>query len=262
VPEDVDRGNQAIWRSMLMGTNAFTRFGRPAFSRLPSPPRCELCASPFKGPFAPLLRATGRAPFPKNPRYCTLCIGRLMRNKGGAEVELTSLFADVRGSTQLAEKLGATGIHDVMDRFYSEGVEALIRGDALIERFMGDQIVGYFVPGYAGREHAKRALESGLDVLRLTGNAGTVVPWLPVGVGVHTGTAFMGTVGRAGGLLELTALGEDVNIAARLASEAAAGELVCSEVAFRAAGLDLVSEQRSLTLKGVSEPVPVRVVRA
>jgi len=185
-----------------------------------------------------------------------------MRNKGGAEVELTSLFADVRGSTPLAEKLGATGIHDVMDRFYSEGVDALVRGGALIERFMGDQIVGYFVPGYAGREHAKRALESGLDVLRLTGNAATAVPWLPVGVGVHTGTAFMGTVGRPGGLLELTALGEDVNIAARLASEAATGELVCSEVAFRAAGLDLVSEPRSLTLKGVSEPISVRVVRA
>ena len=94
MPEDVDRGNQAAWRSMLLGTNSFTRFGRSAFSRLPSPPRCEFCASPFKGPFAPLLRAAGRAPFPKNPRYCTLCIGRLMRNKGGAEVELTSLFAD------------------------------------------------------------------------------------------------------------------------------------------------------------------------
>jgi adenylate cyclase len=262
MPEDVDKGNESTWRSMLLGTNSFIRYGHTAFSRLPRSPRCELCAAPFRGPFAPLMRALGRAPFAKNPRYCNLCIGHLMRNKGGAEVELTALFADVRGSTPLAEKLGAAGIHDVMDRFYSEGVDALVRGGAIIERFMGDQIVGYFVPGYAGRDHAKRALETGLDVLRVTGNVARAEPWLPVGVGVNTGTAFVGTVGRAGGLLELTALGEDVNVAARLASEAAAGEIVCSEATFRAAKIDLASERRVVTLKGVSEPVPVRIVRA
>jgi adenylate cyclase len=185
-----------------------------------------------------------------------------MKHKGGAEVELTALFADVRGSTPMAERLGAPGIHDVMDHFYSEGVDALIQGGALIERFMGDQIVGYFVPGYAGHDHAKRALETGLEVLRVTGNVGGDAGWLPVGVGVHTGTAFIGTVGRPGGLIELTALGEDVNVAARLASEAGAGEIVCSETTFRDAGLELASERRVVTLKGVSEPVSVRVIRA
>jgi adenylate cyclase len=262
MPDDVDTGNESIWRSMLLGTNRYIRYGHSAFSRLPRSPRCELCAAPFKGPFKPLMHLLGRAPFAKNPRYCNLCIGQLMRNKGGAEVELTALFADVRGSTPLAERLGATGVHDVMDRFYSEGVDALVRGGALIERFMGDQIVGYFVPGYAGREHAKRALETGLDVLRVTGNIGTSEPWLPVGVGVHTGVAFVGTVGRPGGLLELTALGEDVNVAARLASEASAGEMLCSEATFNAARLALASESRVVTLKGVSVPVPVRVLRA
>jgi adenylate cyclase len=246
---------------MLLGTNSLIRFGHSIFSRLPRSPRCELCAAPFKGPFTPVMRVLGRAPFAKNPRYCNLCIGYLMQHKGGAEVELTALFADVRGSTPLAEKLGAVGIHKVMDRFYSEGVDALIRGGALIERFMGDQIVGYFVPGYAGHDHARRALESGVEVLRVTGNVGRTIPWVPVGVGVHTGTAFIGTVGRAGGLLELTALGEDVNVAARLASEAAAGEMVCSEAAFSAAGLALAAEYRMVTLKGVSKPIAVRVVR-
>jgi len=247
---------------MLLGTNTFVRFGHSAFSRLPHSPRCELCAAPFKGPFTPLMRVLGRVPFAKNPRYCNVCIGHLMQHKGGSEVELTALFADVRGSTPMAEKLGAAGIHSVMDRFYSEGVDALIRGGAIIERFMGDQIVGYFVPGYAGRDHARRALESGLEVLRVTGNVGGAAGWVPVGVGVHTGTAFVGTVGRSGGLLELTALGEDVNVAARLASEAAAGEVVCSEATFNAAGLALAAQSRVVTLKGVSEPIAVRVVRA
>ncbi len=161
--DEIDSGNEAVWRTILMGTRRFTRFERSAFSRLPSPPRCAICASPFNGPFAPVLRAFGRGPLAKNPRYCAVCIGGLMKHKGGAEVELTALFADVRGSTPMAERLGAPGIHDVMDRFYSEGVDALIHGGALVERFMGDQIVGYFVPGYAGRDHPRRALETGLE---------------------------------------------------------------------------------------------------
>ena len=178
--DEIDRGNEATWRTILMGTHRFTRFERSAFSRLPSPPRCAICASPFNGPSAPVLRAFGRGPFAKNPRYCAVCIGGLMKQKGGAEVELTALYADVRGSTPMAEQLGAPGMHDVMDHFYSEDVDALIHGGALVERFMGDQIVGYFVPGYAGREHARHALETALEVLRVTGNVGRGAVWLPV----------------------------------------------------------------------------------
>jgi len=62
--------------------------------------------------------------------------------------------------------------------------------------------------------------------------------------------------------LEITALGEDVNIAARLASVAATGELVCSEAAYRAAALDLPGERRQLTLKGVSAPIEVRALHS
>jgi class 3 adenylate cyclase len=78
---------------------------------------------------------------------------------------------------------------------------------------------------------------------------------------VHTGEAFVGTVGRAGGLIELTAIGESINVAARLASVAAAGELVCSEAAYVASGLTHPGERREVVLKGVSAAVPVRVLR-
>ena len=79
---------------------------------------------------------------------------------------------------------------------------------------------------------------------------------------MHTGEAFIGTVGRAGGLLELTAIGESINVAARLGSIAAAGELVCSEAAYAASGLTHPAERREVVLKGVSAAVPVRVLRA
>jgi adenylate cyclase len=249
------------WRAALLGTNPLQRAGLDFFRRLPSPPRCELCATPFKGPFAPLLGLIGKRPFPRNPRYCSFCVSGVLRKKVGAEVEMSALFADVRGSTPMAERLGATGLHGAMDRFYRVGVEVLVQGGAIVDRFMGDQVVGYFVPGFAGREHARRAIETGLEILRATGHAAGD-PWIPVGAGVHTGTAFIGTVGGTEGLYELTALGEDVTIAARLASIGAAGELVCTEVAYTAAGMDLSSERREVALKGVSVPVPTRVLRA
>jgi adenylate cyclase len=137
-----------------------------------------------------------------------------------------------------------------------------MRSGAILDRFMGDQVVGYFVPGFAGPRYAQRALEAGLILLRATGHAAGRAPWIPVGVGLNTGTAFIGTVGRTEDVLELTALGEEVNVAARLASVASAGEVVCTEPAFVAAGMDLKNEQRELTLKGVSNPVRVRVLRA
>ncbi|OLC52972.1 MAG: hypothetical protein AUH85_15360 [Chloroflexi bacterium 13_1_40CM_4_68_4] len=243
-----------------MGTNPAQRAGRAFFATLPSPPRCQLCATPFKGPFAPLLGLIGKRPFPRNPRYCSFCVNAVLNKKVGAEVEMSALFADVRGSTPMAERLGATGLHGALDRFYSTGVETLIEGGAIVDRFMGDQVVGYFVPGFAGREHARRAIETGLSLLRATGH-GHGEPWVPVGVGVHTGTAFVGTVGGARGMLELTALGEDVNIAARLASIAGTGELVCTDVAYRSANLPLPSESREIALKGVGAPVAVRILR-
>jgi adenylate cyclase len=250
------------WRRKLLGTHPAVRFGRGFFIKLPSPPRCQLCASPFAGPFGPLMRFLGKGPFPKNPRYCSVCIGALMKEgPGGAEVPVSFLFADVRGSTPLSERLGPTALHQLMARFYEAGADALVAYGALVDRFMGDQVVGYFVPGFAGAEHARQATLCGLRLLRDTGHA-TGEPWIPVGVGVHTGVAFVGTVGRGGDAqVELTALGEPVNVAARLASVAEQGEMVVSDDAFVASGLSGDPERRELTLKGVSEPVAVRILR-
>jgi adenylate cyclase len=260
-----DRDNTDEWRGMLLGTSSWHRWhrrGRGLFGALPSPPRCMICAAPFKGPFTPVLRFLGRSPHPRNPRYCALCMNVLLNGAGGAEVELTSLFADVRGSTPLAEQLGPAGTHTLMDRFYTEGTEILMRSGALIERFMGDQIVGYFVPGYAGAGHASVAVDAALKLLRMTGNVNGDTPWIPLGVGLHIGKAFVGTVGRSDGMVDLTALGEDVNVAARLASAAGAGEIVLSERTYLAAGLGRDLERRDLTLKGVTGVVHIRVLRA
>jgi adenylate cyclase len=248
------------WRGLLLGTNSGLRAFRRFFRAIPSPPRCEFCAVPFAGPAASLFKAVGKGPWVRNPRYCFGCCSRLIRNKGGVELELSFLFADVRGSTPLGEKLGPTGLHDLMDRFYGVGIDALIAHGALIDRFMGDQVVGYFAPGFAGPLHAREAVLSGLDILRATGHSDDV-PWVPVGAGVHMGRAFVGSVGKGDDMAELTAIGDPVNIAARLASVAATGEVVVSEEAFTASGLEGDPERRELNLKGVEAPVQVRILR-
>ena len=93
-----------------------------------------------------------------------------------------------------------------------------------------------------------------------TGNT-TQDPWVAVGAGVQTGVAFVGTVGD-GAHIEITALGDPVNVAARLASAAAAGEILVTLTAARAAGLiEEGLERRDLELKGKSERTRVLVVR-
>jgi class 3 adenylate cyclase len=83
-----------------------------------------------------------------------------------------------------------------------------------------------------------------------------------VGVGVHTGTAYMGAVGAKDKKVEITALGDAMNIGARLASEAKQGEAFISVATAEAAGMDLSHlERRELKLKGRNEPVAVRVLR-
>ena len=85
---------------------------------------------------------------------------------------------------------------------------------------------------------------------------------IPVGIGVHSGVAFFGAVGTEEGLTDFAAIGEEVNLAARIASQAAAGEVLVSRQALEAAGTDSNGlEWRTLELKGISQPVPAAVLR-
>jgi adenylate cyclase len=114
---------------------------------------------------------------------------------GGAEVELSLLFADVRGSTGLAERMPAQEFSRLISRFYGAAGRVVDNWNGLIDKFVGDEVVALFVPGFAGEDHAARAVEAGRELLRETGNDGSD-PWVPVGAGVHTGVAFVGSIGE------------------------------------------------------------------
>lgn len=183
---------------------------------------------------------------------------------GGTEVELSMLFVDVRGSTSLAEKTSASEYSRLMNRFYKAATDVLIRTDAFIDQFVGDEAIGLYFPLFTGPNHARAAVLGAQEILRAMGYGRAKEPWIPVGIGVHTGTVFFGTIsGSEGSVTDLAALGDNVNITARVASAARSGEALISDVAYSTSGLDLGElEQRQLDLKGKSKPIRVRVLQA
>jgi len=226
---------------------------------LPSDPRCKLCAAPFKGWGGFIMHLLGRDQSRYNPRFCEKC--QVFEHPGGAEIPLTMLFADVRGSTTLAEQMNTLDFSKLINRFYTAASHVLIQTDAMVDRLMGDETIGLYIPGFSGPEHPRKAIEAAQELLELTGHRDSKGPWLPVGIGVHTGQAFVGVVGDTEATSDFTALGDNVNITARLASAAGAGEILISDAAYYAANADLGNlERRQLELKGKSEPIGVHVL--
>jgi adenylate cyclase len=250
------------WRMILMGADPGLARRRWLRKKIPSAPRCKMCAAPFGGPGGPVMALFGHAPWPKNPKYCTGCFRGLQRRHGGAEIECSLLFADVRGSTPLAEQLPPAEFRRQMGRFFDAASQVLFDHNAIVDKFVGDEVIGIFVPAFAGTEHARTAVDAGQELLRATGHGSKDGPWVPVGVGVNTGIAFVGSVGE-GMDAELTAMGDVVNVTARLATEAGAGEALVTAAAVANAGLAGGGQQRrSLQLKGRSAPTEVFVFSA
>jgi adenylate cyclase len=217
-----------------------------------------MCAAPFAGIGSPFMRLLGRGRWSKNPKYCGDCFDVLSRMHGGAEIEASLLFADVRGSTTLAEGMSPTEFRTRLDRFYDVASHIVVDQDGIVDKFVGDEVMALFIPALAQDQHAARAVDAGIAILNAMRAEGDAA--LPLGAGVHTGVAFIGAVGEPP-VTELTALGDVVNTAARLASVAGAGELLITEEAAAAARLataDLGS--RTLDLKGKSAPLRVFVV--
>jgi adenylate cyclase len=178
----------------------------------------------------------------------------------GAEIDVTMLFADIRGSSKLARQMPVLDFTRLMNRFYAVSRDVLIEHDAIIEKFVGDEIVGLFIPFMAGTEHVRRAVEAAEALFRSTGHGTPEGPWVPLGAGVHTGSAFVGIVGKNESS-DFTALGDPVNIAAHLASQAAIGELLLTDPVAEGAGLrDADLERRHVLLKG--HPIDALVLPA
>jgi adenylate cyclase len=241
----------------------FEARGRRIMGLLPSDPRCASCQAPFEGVGGALVKfMLHKEPSTLNPLLCNTCENFFRRLKVGTEVEMSMLFADIRGSTPLAESMSALEFKQLINRFYSETTHVLMHSYAIIDKLVGDEVSGYYVPGIAGKDFVRSSVDAARKLLKATGHADPEGPWAPVGVGINTGVAYFGAVDSKDGLVELTALGDAVNVAARLGSQAAAGEVLMSGSTVRKSGIGTGGlERRTLELKGKSKPMDVWVMR-
>ena len=246
----------AYWRALLSGEGL--HFLNRLFRSIPRAPRCKLCQAPFRGPYAPFLKAVGFSRrWALNQQLCKSCIRGIAKHKGGAEVPVSLLFSDVRGSTALAEKMSPAAFSESIDRFFHVVYEAVDSEFGVTDHIVGDGVMAMWIPGFVGNSHPTRAVAAGRKLASALANSPDLGESFPAGVGVHTGVAWVGVVGEPGSL-DFTVLGDTANTTARLGSAAGGGELAMSDEIVSAA--DLVTddlERRTLDLKGKADPVPV-----
>jgi class 3 adenylate cyclase/DNA-binding CsgD family transcriptional regulator len=177
------------------------------------------------------------------------------------EVEVSVLFSDIRGFSTLAERLSARDVAAVVGKHLSAMAEVVLALGGMIDKFQGDAVMAVFGVPEPAPDHAERALRCAIAMQRRQAELNdegwdAEVPELGVGIGVNTGQVIAGTVG-GGGRLEYTVVGDAVNVAQRLQSEAEAGEIVASAATIAAAP-DLPCEPIGpRRIKGREEPVEV-----
>ena len=244
-----DAAREAGWRGALTEPG----FGPQArvFRHLPSDPRCPICLAPYGLPFGPLVKLFGFGRSARYPQLCNPCFRMMEKDRGGAEVPVTVLFADVRGSTGMAERASAADFNTLLKGFYTLVTKAVQDEGGIIDKFLGDGVMALFLPSFTERQHASRGLNAARRILREA--------QLPIGVGVNTGQAFTGFLGPTAEVAGFSAVGDAVNVAHRLGEAAQAGELLVAgddlPESGPAPGHDDGWEMRELQVKGRDQAV-------
>jgi adenylate cyclase len=252
-----EKRHASVDEQVLFGPKFAVRTLQRLMRALPSNPRCKICYSPFAGIGGRIVGVAGFKPSRKNPEMCTGCFEKAPI--GGEEMDIGVLFADVRGFTPMSETTPPEEMAALLNRFYGAASDALVHRSAVIDKMVGDQVMALFIPWFMDSP-VERMCDAADDLLKAVGFGGEAEPWLPLGVGMDFGRAFVGNVG-VGEVKDFTAIGDVVNTAARLQAEASAGQMVLSDNVF-----GMVPERYrdaravELQLKGKAEPVAAHVV--
>jgi adenylate cyclase len=251
--------NQEEWEEFIrFAFQAHIRGIIKVLSHLPSSPRCEACGGPFGGPGGRVMKLLGRGPSRKNPRWCNTCFEK--SPEGGFVGTVGILFADVRGSTSLGERLRPDELARLMNEFYDRTTRVVVQ-NGIVDKLIGDEVMGIYLPVLTRSGRLVDALIGDARALLVSiGYGSKRGPLLDVGIGVDVGLAYVGHVG-AQGIDDFTAIGDVVNTASRLQARAGPGEIVLREELAHTAGLTPdVGKKARLELKGKSEPIDVRIL--
>jgi adenylate cyclase len=180
---------------------------------------------------------------------------------GGSVVEVTALFADLRGFTTFSEQVEPAEIVRMLNRYHGAAVPCILDNGGTIVQFVGDALLALFNAPARQPDHALRAVRAALAMQRAAEEIAAVEPgWPQWRVGANTGPALVGNIGSET-LRGFNAMGDAVNVAARLQTIAEPGRVVIGEATLRElGGLATVEPLGELTVKGRLQPVQAYVV--
>ena len=196
---------------------------------------------------------------PEDFQFCPKCGAELRQDVAPRQARkvVTALFCDVTGSTALGEELDPEVLRGVMNRYFVEIRATIERHGGTVEKFIGDAVMAVFGIPRVEEDDALRAVRAASEIReRLPAVAREVGIALRFRTGINTGPVLVGEG-------ENLAIGDAVNVAARLEQAAAPGEIVLGPETFRLVR-DAVEVEplKALSLKGKSEAVPAfRLVR-
>ena len=194
----------------------------------------------------------------------TSYVEKLLATKGQIEGErrvVTILFSDVKGSTSLAENLDPEEVLDIMNGAFDVLIEPIGRYEGTLARLMGDAILAFFGAPIAHEDDPYRACRAALDILqgakkfsqKLEAEKG--IKGFSVRVGINTGLVVVAEVG-ADLRVEYTAMGDAVNVAARMESSAESGTILITEATKKLINNDFeLAPVGPIKVKGKTEPI-------
>ncbi len=176
----------------------------------------------------------------------------------GHRVEITTVFADLRGFTAFSESLPAEALVKVLNRYLAAAAEAILAEGGTIDKYLGDAVMAWFNAPLPQPDHSLRAARAALSILAATQKLHAEFEpalRLSFGVGIHRGEAILGLVGTKQ-QINYTAIGDSVNTAKRLQENAGAGQILMSRAAVESAGdLVIVRPMPAIQVEGKSRPV-------
>ena len=179
---------------------------------------------------------------------------------GGKRVDLTVLFADIRGFTSYSERISPERLVSVLNRYLAAMAEAVLSQEGTIDKFLGDAVMAWFNAPIPQQDHTLRAVKAALFLRETVEGLYQELPedsHLAFGVGIHYGDAVLGLIGTDR-RLEYTAISDSVNTAKRIQENSANNQILISKEAYQRVR-DVVKAQHyaPLMVKGKSQPVDV-----
>ena len=174
---------------------------------------------------------------------------------GGVLQPVTVLFADIRGFTRLSEQMDAREVVDLLNDFFAVMTAAIFQSNGTLDKFIGDCVMALFGAPIPSDRSPRNALVAAVRMQQQVARLGVervqrgLAP-MRIGIGLHHGPAVVGNIGSAE-RMQYTAIGDTVNIAARLVSRAEPGQILISETMHAAAGGgDLFHDLGQISVKG------------